>query len=55
MQWALEAAGIEFINGGKPGVRINPIKARRYSAAITAPEWRRQKTLSQLSIIGERR
>jgi transcriptional regulator with XRE-family HTH domain len=29
MQRALEAAGIEFINGGKPGVRINPIKARR--------------------------
>jgi hypothetical protein len=29
MQRALEAAGIEFINGPKPGVKINPIKARR--------------------------
>jgi transcriptional regulator with XRE-family HTH domain len=29
MQRALEAAGIEFINGGKPVVRINPIKERR--------------------------
>lgn len=29
MQRALEAAGIEFINGGKPGVRINRIKKRR--------------------------
>jgi transcriptional regulator with XRE-family HTH domain len=28
MQRALEAAGIEFINSGKPGVRINPIKAQ---------------------------
>jgi transcriptional regulator with XRE-family HTH domain len=29
MQRALESAGIEFINGRKPGVKINPIKARR--------------------------
>jgi transcriptional regulator with XRE-family HTH domain len=28
MQRALESAGIEFINGGKPGVRMNPKKAR---------------------------
>jgi transcriptional regulator with XRE-family HTH domain len=33
MQRALEAAGIEFINGPKPGVKINPIKARRISAS----------------------
>jgi transcriptional regulator with XRE-family HTH domain len=28
MQRALESAGIEFINGGKPGVRMNPKKMR---------------------------